>query len=387
MSDLDKILEDQKLRLKRIRDRINNLTENIQMRKSGISAELFSASKDKMSEFSPSVFSEIQNLLLEEIAKGYEAIVNEKEKIIQQLQKDIENISLKYSQLDSTLKEQIAKVSVLSGEKDKTLIDLLKKTAEIKQETVQTKDTYEEGNKVFETEQKNQQKDIIRTNFNFSYQLVNEAARYFRTRKGVIEEALNIVKTELDNNPSCKKVSFAYEEVSKVIEIFSKLRDVLLLPDLKLQKVNLTSVIEDVLIQLMYDLKKQNVTITKEFSQNDLYVYVDKNIVVEILREILINSIESFVKPVGNQITLRLLKEKNFIKLIVVDNGCGIPEHLLSKVFNIFFTTKVNTNHFGLGLFKTYWYLKLLSADININSFFGKGTEVEITFYPEEGDK
>jgi len=381
MSDLDKILEEQKLRLKRIRDRVHHLTENIQMRKSGISAELFSASKDKMSEFSPSVFSEIQNLLLEEIAKGYETIVNEKEKVIQQLQKDVEDVSLKYSKLDATLKEQIARISVLSGEKDKSVVDLLKKAAELNQENQQIKTNIEK--KVFNTEQK----DIIKTNFDFSYQIINEAVRYFRTRKCVVEEALNILKTELSDHPSCKKVYFACEEVSKIIEVFFKFREVLKIPELKLQKLNLAVIIEETLSQMLSDLKNKNVTVIKEIAQNDLYVLVDKSVIIEIFKEIFINSIESFVRAEDNKITIKLLNEKNVIKLKIIDNGHGIPEHLLPKVFNIFFTTKVNTNHFGLGLFKAYWFIKMFDANINIKSFFGQGTEVEITFYLEEGDR
>jgi signal transduction histidine kinase len=360
MSDLDKILEEQKLRLKQIRDRVNRLTEDIQLRKSGISAELFASSKDKMSEFSPSVFAEIQNLLLEEIAKGYEAIVTEKEKVIQQLQKDIEEISLKYSKIDSVLKEQMAKISVLSEEKDKSVVDLLKKVAEITHQNQQIKTDLEEKNVSTVS------KEIIKSNFDFSYQILNEVVRYFRTRRGMVEEALNIVKTELNDHPSYNKIFFMYEEISRIIDILLKCREAVRFPE--------------TLILLSSELKSKNISVIKEIEDSNLYVLIDRNLVIVVLKEIIMNSVESFIKPTNNKITIKLLKEKDNVKLKIIDNGHGIAEHLLPKVFSIFFTTKVDTNHFGLGLFKAYWYIKLFNGEININSFFGQGTEVELIF-------
>ncbi len=374
MSDLDRIVEEQKLRLKKIRDRVQQLTEEIHVRKSGISADLFSATKDKLSEFSPTVFSEIQNMLLEEIAKGYDAIVKEKEKVIQQLQKDIEEVSLKYANLDTILKEQIARVSILSAEKDKTEIDLLKKTVQVTNEQNSVKSNLEKN--VIEKKE-----DLsVKTNFDFLYSIANEILRFIRTRRGVIEEALKIIKDEIGASTTNNKVIFVSDEINKISEIMLKLKESLYIPEVYIQSINLNTLIDDVLTKMHSNIENKNVSIIKHLSQEEIFIYADKNLIENVLSEILQNSIESFVRDNNNKIIIKILKEKEVVKLKITDNGCGIPEHLLPKIFNLFFTTKVETKHFGIGLFRTYWILKMFNASILVNSIFDQGTDVEISF-------
>jgi signal transduction histidine kinase len=75
-----------------------------------------------------------------------------------------------------------------------------------------------------------------------------------------------------------------------------------------------------------------------------------------IFAQILINFITNSLKHgfsnkhKQGQINLHLTREDDFIKIIYSDNGIGISQELLPKVFDPFFTTTINAGGSGLGL-------------------------------------
>ena len=72
-------------------------------------------------------------------------------------------------------------------------------------------------------------------------------------------------------------------------------------------------------------------------------------------------------------------KEGNHIKIEVGDNGNGIPQNALDKIFQPFFTTKPTGQGTGLGLSLSYDIIKSHGGDIKVNTEEGKGTEFIIT--------
>ena len=67
------------------------------------------------------------------------------------------------------------------------------------------------------------------------------------------------------------------------------------------------------------------------------------------------------------------------IEISVADNGNGIPEKLMDKVFQPFFTTKPTGQGTGLGLSLTYDIIKAHQGKINIKNSPGKGAKFIIT--------
>src|ERR1039457_6396168 len=63
------------------------------------------------------------------------------------------------------------------------------------------------------------------------------------------------------------------------------------------------------------------------------------------------------------------------ILLAVKDNGSGIPQKLLDKIFQPFFTTKPTGLGTGLGLSLSYDIMKAQGGDINVETKEGKGSE------------
>ena len=72
------------------------------------------------------------------------------------------------------------------------------------------------------------------------------------------------------------------------------------------------------------------------------------------------------------------LKPGDFVVVTVEDTGSGIPEELLPKVIEPFFTTKPVGKGTGLGLSTTYGFTKQSGGTLRIQSEVGRGTVIEL---------
>lgn len=69
----------------------------------------------------------------------------------------------------------------------------------------------------------------------------------------------------------------------------------------------------------------------------------------------------------------------NDVVIQVKDNGKGIPDHLKSKIFQPFFTTKPTGQGTGLGLSLAYDIVNAHNGTMKVKSHEGVGTEFEVT--------
>ncbi len=75
-------------------------------------------------------------------------------------------------------------------------------------------------------------------------------------------------------------------------------------------------------------------------------------------------------------VVTRNLNDK--IEIIVKDNGKGIPQNVIDRIFQPFFTTKPTGEGTGLGLSLSYDIIKAQGGDIKVESMEGSGTTFTI---------
>ena len=83
-------------------------------------------------------------------------------------------------------------------------------------------------------------------------------------------------------------------------------------------------------------------------------------------------------EPVVTITTKRLgppLGDRGKIEIRITDNGNGIPEKVLNKIFQPFFTTKPTGQGTGLGLSLAYDIVKAHGGELKVETKEGEGSE------------
>lgn len=107
------------------------------------------------------------------------------------------------------------------------------------------------------------------------------------------------------------------------------------------------------------------------------YVNVPSGIVGRITENLFLNSFHA--SPENSKIKVRSFSTDHRVHLIIADEGSGIDEKIIGKIFDPDFTTKINKGT-GLGLFVVKQLCEEYSGEINFTSTLNVGTTFEISF-------
>lgn len=97
-----------------------------------------------------------------------------------------------------------------------------------------------------------------------------------------------------------------------------------------------------------------------------------------ILSNILNNAIEALPEREPS-ISITLMAKSKGLMLLVMDNGCGIPEEEISKVLEEGYSYQKKTGS-GLGLYDAAKTLKEVGGDLQVTSRLGIGTQILLVF-------
>jgi two-component system, sensor histidine kinase ChiS len=116
-----------------------------------------------------------------------------------------------------------------------------------------------------------------------------------------------------------------------------------------LETLNIEDLVEDAVQLNCGALETCRIKVVREYSESQPMM-VDKHKVLQILVNLIRNAMQAFTDSAGRdrQITLRITKENNRIKIAVIDNGIGIPKENMDRIFGHGFTTRKDGHGFGL---------------------------------------
>lgn len=125
-------------------------------------------------------------------------------------------------------------------------------------------------------------------------------------------------------------------------------------------------------------LKQKGVDMEVVLHDTALALDVDRNLVEQVLINLVVNAMEAVREKRDPCITLSAGYDDGRPFLAVTDNGKGIPEVLQDKIFIPFFSTRKNGNGIGLSLCKQIMLLH--QGAIQVRTAEGQGTSFRLVF-------
>jgi len=141
---------------------------------------------------------------------------------------------------------------------------------------------------------------------------------------------------------------------------------------------NLNKVLEGALSLMEFQLKKSKVQVDLRLADDLPDLFADSVQIQQILVNLLKNAYQAVQGLDDKRIEIKTSREQDSMVFSVHDNGVGIPEFNLVRVFDPFFTTQKFGKGTGLGLSVAYGIVKEHNGDIILNSKEMGGTEVTI---------
>ncbi len=108
------------------------------------------------------------------------------------------------------------------------------------------------------------------------------------------------------------------------------------------------------------------------------HVRGDYNAMKQCFMNILQNAVDAIEIRTGGEIKIRAYYFNDLIYIEFEDNGVGIDEGLVDKIFEPFFSTKNTGKGVGLGLTLCYEFMNKMGGNIEVESTLGRGTTFKI---------
>jgi PAS domain S-box-containing protein len=163
----------------------------------------------------------------------------------------------------------------------------------------------------------------------------------------------------------------------RIGDIITELLDTSRPTELVFDRVTLQSVMDESIAEALDRITLQHVNMQIKYSNIPCYILANKEKLKIAFLNIIINAIEA-VESITGELSISIDTNRENHIVTIKDNGCGIPEENISRLFEPYFTSK--RNGMGLGLAATLNILQSHKSTIDVTSVVKQGTTFTITF-------
>jgi len=148
-------------------------------------------------------------------------------------------------------------------------------------------------------------------------------------------------------------------------------------------KFNIYELVDNVFELMEFEAEKNNISLQTEKDENNPnYVYADKERIIQVLTNLVVNSIKYGTENGFTKVVVENSDNENLI-IKVIDNGEGIEEEHLPRLFERFYRIDKNRSRkkggSGLGLSIVKHIIEAHNQQIFVKSEIGVGTEFSFT--------
>ena len=198
------------------------------------------------------------------------------------------------------------------------------------------------------------------------YLLEREPFASIEASAGCLESIREIVR-QVDR---CKEL------VNKLLSLARESDPIILRTDLN------TIVVEMANLAERQNLVDKDVKIVRSLRRELPLVHTDPPLVRQVILNLINNAIQAIEKK--GTVAISTAPAGEWVEIAVTDDGCGIPQENISKIFTPFYSTKPHGTGTGLGLAICRGIVERLGGQLTVGSEVGKCTTFTVRL-PVEG--
>ncbi|MGB3368520.1 MAG: transporter substrate-binding domain-containing protein [Acidaminobacteraceae bacterium] len=199
-----------------------------------------------------------------------------------------------------------------------------------------------------------------------------------------IKNPLNSIKNYVERLPAKKDdpeflalfERVVDEEVNRLSSMVTNVLDFSKNGVITVDEVSMEDVIENIL--LLFKVKIVETRVKISYDLKNVKIRADVQQIKQILINIILNSIEALDYDGTGNIDISSYETEGKVHIVIKDNGYGIPEELIDRVFDPFYTSK--EDGYGVGLYITKQLVTSNEGQIQIDSNEDDGTSVTLSF-------
>ena len=182
-------------------------------------------------------------------------------------------------------------------------------------------------------------------------------------------------KMEVDN-PYREYFQTIEKETGRSLEILKNLLKFSRQETAEMGLTDLNAVVVETVKLVTHQLSMRKVEMKSTLCSEPLCVIGNANQMEQVLLNLFMNAGDAMEN--GGQVTVITEALPGTARILIEDNGSGIPPEVIKRIFNPFFTTKPVGKGTGLGLSVSYGIVKEHKGEITVQSEQGKGTTFTI---------
>lgn len=148
---------------------------------------------------------------------------------------------------------------------------------------------------------------------------------------------------------------------------------------MNLQPTNLNQVVDRSLRLVQHQLDLAGIQVQPQLDPDLPPVLCDAAQIEQVLLALVMNALDALPQGGNLWVTSSFSREPDLVRIVVRDDGSGIPAEILPRIFEPFLTTKESGRGVGLGLAISHSILERHSGNIEVQSEVGRGTTFSVT--------
>lgn len=207
---------------------------------------------------------------------------------------------------------------------------------------------------------------------------INNPLAIINQKVGLIKDLFTMRQGYAADERLMGLVDDVLESIIRCSSITRRLLDFSRHMESRIERVNIEGIIRQILGFMEKEVERRRIRVTLDIARDIPEFMGDRGNLQQIFLNLINNAFAAMTD--GGQLDITMVyRREDQVRVTVSDNGHGIPEEDIKRIFEPFFSTRDQHAGTGLGLSITYGLVTEMGGDIVVESQVGQGTRFTIT--------